>query len=598
MRYALRRRRSFFVLFCLLGLFLLFTSAKRGQPIQSLGIAAAPQPPPPEPNVQSGSLLHPKGPHTSISNPMPQSGDQKLLILLVDFSDQPGLFTGEQWQQSFFGEAGFTEYYTENSYNQLRYTGDIVGMAANASTINSASVSYIRLPHPITYYADGRYGFKTGSLQFPRNNAGVVTHALQALDAAGFDFSPYADPSTNHVENLVIIFGGRPHVYTRDPVNSLEATGYSLTASGAPEFVSTGGQRFDNFTFCPDQEGSNPGAIAHIGICVHEHGHSLGMPDLYDFSYTTSGVGRYDVMGYGAYGATSGLRPFHFGAFSKAYLGWVQTTVIDAAPAVISLQPAETAPSIIKLLPAGQATSGEYFLLENRQPLGFDRDWLSSGYCAGLYIWHIDQTVIEQFARANLVNSPLLANGPDHPGVKVVEADGGNDLIHPPLTYGACSDAWSVGQTWNSQTLPSTQLWSGAESGISLTVQSAQAGVITLAIERTNGTQTAPTDTATPTATSPAMASATSPATVTATPSATPAFATPTAVTPTVAASPATPLTPTKEPTDTPNLETPAPTPVPPTPTLLQNVTSTPQGISTPGAPKLWQIYLPFAQRD
>ena len=126
---------------------------------------------------------------------MPQVGDQKLLILLVDFSDQPGLFIGQQWQQSFFGAGGFTDYFAETSYNQLRYTGDIVGMNGDAPVVNSPAVHYIRLPNPISYYADGRYGFKTGAAQFPRNNVGVVSHALQALDDAGFDFTPYADPA-------------------------------------------------------------------------------------------------------------------------------------------------------------------------------------------------------------------------------------------------------------------------------------------------------------------------------------------------------------------------------------------------------------------
>ena len=256
---------------------------------------------------------------------------------------------------------------------------------------------------------------------------------------------PTLIPPTSQVENLLVIFGGRPHVYTRDPVNSLEATGYSLSAAGAPRFVSTGGQTFNNFTFCPDQEGSNPGSMAHIGICAHEHGHSLGMPDLYDFSYTTSGVGRYDLMGYGAYGVTDGLRPFHFGAFSKEFLGWVRPTLVQSATAVIALRPAEIAPDLVKLVPNGQVDSAEYFLLENRQPLGFDQDWMSGNYCPGLYIWHVDQDIVELYRRPDLVNSPLVPNGPAHPGVVVLEADGGNEA-HPstvqPGCVQRCLDRW------------------------------------------------------------------------------------------------------------------------------------------------------------
>ncbi|MEZ4656716.1 MAG: immune inhibitor A [Caldilineaceae bacterium] len=466
---------------------------------------AAPLPPPLVPQVWASSKQQVALNPLSIGEPMPQSGDQILLILLVDFVDQPGLFSGQQWRDSFLGAEGFAAYFAETSYDQLRYTGDIVGMDGGAPVVNGQSVSYIRLPNPITFYADGLYGFKTGAHQFPRNNAGVVTHALQALDDAGFDFAPYADPITNRVENLLIVFGGRPHVYTRDPVNSLEATGYSLSAAGAPVYVSSGGQAFDNFTFCPDQEGSNPGALAYIGICVHEHGHSLGLPDLYDFSYLTSGVGRYDVMSYGAYGVTSGVRPFHFGAFSKAFLGWVQPTLVLSDTTVIALPPVESAPELVKLVPNGRVNSAEYFLLENRQPLGFDRDWISGGYCPGLYIWRVDQNVVDQFSWTNLVNSPLLPYGPPHPGVMVLEADGGNNLIQPPFTYGECSDAWTAGQIWNSTSTPTSRLWNNADSGISLTVQSAQNSIVTLTIGLDNvapvGETPTPIPTADPTAT-------------------------------------------------------------------------------------------------
>ncbi|MEZ4712634.1 MAG: M6 family metalloprotease domain-containing protein [Caldilineaceae bacterium] len=538
-------------------------------------------PPPVKPEVWASSIQEYDLNPLSIGEPMPQTGDQKLLILLVDFVDQPGLFSGQQWRDSFFGAAGFAAYFAETSYGQLRYAGDIVGMAGGAPAVNTQSVSYVRLPHPITFYADALYGFKTGAHQFPRNNAGVVTHALQALDNAGFDFAPYANPTTQQVENLLIIFGGRPHVYTRDPINSLEATGYSLAAAGAPVFVSSGGQTFDNFTFCPDQEGSNPGALAHIGICVHEHGHSLGLPDLYDFSYLTSGVGRYDVMSYGAYGVTSGVRPFHFGAFSKEFLGWVQPTLVQSDTTVIALGPAETEPAIVKLVPNGRLDSAEYFLLENRQPIGFDRDWISGGYCPGLYIWRVDQNVVDQFSWSNLVNSPLTPYGPQHPGVMIVEADGGNNLIHPPFTYGECSDAWPTAQMWNSTSLPSTRLWNNADSGISLTVQSAHDNMITLTIELDNvapvGATPTPVATSTPTLGTTPTASATPTSISTPTQTPTPSV-TPVAIITATESQTETPMA-------TPSSETPGPVIVTSTPV------TTPTGLS----PKPSRLYLPIA---
>jgi M6 family metalloprotease-like protein len=342
-------------------------------------------------------------------------------------------------------------------------------MQAGVAVTNSAQVGYIRLPQPITYYADGQYGFNVNPGQFPKNNGGVVYHALQALDGAGFDFAPYANPTTHHVDNLMVIFGGSAYAYTGDANNSLQATAYRLAWAGAPggQFVTSGGQTLDNYTFCPDQRYALSGEIAHIGICSHEHGHALGMGDLYDMSYTTSGAGYYDVMAYGTYGASGGERPFHFGAVSKEYFGWVTPTVAPPGTHSYRLAPVETHAQIIRLNPNGAANSSEYFLLENRQGLGFDSDWAGAGgLCQGLFIWHVDRTIIDLWL-FNLNTLPS-AGGPPHQGAIVVEADGDFDLIHPPPNYGECSDAWAPGQTWNDNTSPNAHLWDGSPSQLAV----------------------------------------------------------------------------------------------------------------------------------
>jgi M6 family metalloprotease-like protein len=439
----------------------------------------APMAPPPPDIVR---VTHPT-PQTdnsilSIEDPIPRTGDQVLLVVLADFPDRPGLFTGQAWQQFFSDSGGFADYFMETSYNQLRYTGDVVGLSGGTPIVNSASVAYVRLPNPITYYADGMYGFGVG---FPKNSGGVVFHALQALDAAGFDFSPYANPATNKVENLVVIFAGSNFGYTRDPNNSLEATGYRLTDAGGGPYTSTGGLIFDNYTFCPDQ-GRQSGHMAHIGICAHEHGHALGMSDLYDLSLTTSGIGQFGLMGYGLYGVTDGQRPFHFGAFAKEFFGWITPTVVTTGTTTMTLAPAENGANFIKLYPHGNTSSQEYFLLENRQALGFDQDWLIGGLCPGLLIWHVDRNIVENYPYG--VNKPPSVPGaPPHQGVIVVEADGDSDLINPPYTYyGECSDTWGTGRTWDGNSTPNSSLWDGSDSGLSVTVLSQSNDSVTLHI--------------------------------------------------------------------------------------------------------------------
>jgi immune inhibitor A len=442
-----------------------------------------PLPPPPEGRLGISTVPQPDFGIQAIGNPIPRKGDQKLLVILADFPDKAGIFTGQAWRQFFWGAGGFADYFKEISYNQLRYTtiGDVVGISGTVPVTNSVSVAYVRMPNPITYYADGSFGFYG---QFPRNNAGVVYNALQALDTAGFDFSPYANPTTKEVENLIVIFAGRSHGYTRDPVNSLEATAYSLTDAAGSKYTSQGGQTFDNYTFCPEQTNypGYPDQIARIGICMHEHGHALGIPDLYDLSYTTSGVGKFDSMGYGLYGATDGLRPFHLSTFSKEFAGWITPTVFLSGTYVITLGPAEAGANFIKLYPHSDPSSNEYFLLENRQPLGFDQDWQSVNLCAGLVIWHVDQNIVQNYSDSDTVNTLASAGGPPHQGVIVVEADGRFDMIKPPPNYGECSDTWTVGRTWDNTSTPNSRLWSGADSKLSVSVLSADSGSVTLGI--------------------------------------------------------------------------------------------------------------------
>lgn len=389
-------------------------------------------------------------------NPVPRTGDQHLLIALVDFPDRKGYFTGEEWFDTFFGEQKFDSYFREVSYDQLRYTGTVVGLLDGEPVENSPEVAYIRLPNPITYYANGNRGFSVGS--FPQNGMGVADHAAQALDDAGFDFGPFADEN-NKVQNFIVVFAGIAAIYTGNLDESLEATAYRISSSKGQQFVSKDGYEIDNYTFCPEQRYSasgnlESGIIAHQGICVHEHGHALGMPDLYDYGYKTTGVGEFDLMGYGTYGGDeTGKIPFHFGAFSKAFLGWVTPTVYDEGSHEVTLKPIVTHPDLVKLYPDGDENASEYFLLSNLQMLGFDKDLdKSPGLCAGLVIWHVDDDQVSSPRRFFRINSQTSSD-PPNPGVTIEEADGNHDLISSPLNFGECKDIWQVGDVWTGKQL-------------------------------------------------------------------------------------------------------------------------------------------------
>ena len=48
--------------------------------------------------------------------------------------------------------------------------------------------------------------------------------------------------------------------------------------------------------------------------------------------------------------------------------------------------------------------------------------------------------------------------------------------------YGECSDTWGTGRTWDDDSTPSSRLWDGSASGLSVTVLSQSGDSVTLRI--------------------------------------------------------------------------------------------------------------------
>jgi len=102
-------------------------------------------------------------------------------------------------------------------------------------------------------------------------------------------------------------------------------------------------------------------------------------------------------------------------AWTKAELGWV-TEVLIAADTIIDISPVVTSDTSY-LLPI--PNTNEYFILENRQPIGSDSMLIREG----LLIWHVDSVL------ARLRGLPLnRVNGMSPYAMALVQADGQNDL--------------------------------------------------------------------------------------------------------------------------------------------------------------------------
>ena len=139
----------------------------------------------------------------------------------------------------------------------------------------------------------------------------------------------------------------------------------------------------------PEREGAsnNSGPIKTIGVFAHEFGHIFGIPDLYDTDGSSEGLGNWCLMAGGAWGGngSSPETPVHMSAWVKKELGWVTPINITSYEDALAVPNVEENPIIYRMWRDG-TTTYQYFLIENRQKIGFDVNIYDSGFL----IFHVD----------------------------------------------------------------------------------------------------------------------------------------------------------------------------------------------------------------
>ncbi len=239
---------------------------------------------------------------------------------------------------------------------------------------------------------------------------------------------------------------------------------------GSPYATSTpaaggGVIRVDDYTIQPvfDCAGQK---LNEIGVFAHELGHGFGLPDLYCTARSCShnGIGEWGLMGGGAWGCRGDnpARPCHMSAWSKSVLGWLDVETLPPGQdlGVRALAPVESSGKAFRV--DAQDGSGEYFLLEHREPLGSDLGL----YAPGLLVWHIDPQWIDQRWAANVVN-----NDATHLGVWLRQADGRNDIETSDFNRGDSGDPFpgiTNATAFHAGSDPASLTHDGGASGLTL----------------------------------------------------------------------------------------------------------------------------------
>ncbi len=306
----------------------------------------------------------------------PLSGSPKSLVILVNFQDLKFTHTAEEFQKML----------TESGYSDNGAVGSCRDyfIACSDSTFSPAFQCY----GPVTV-SEG-YAYYGGTVN-GHNDAHVremIVEACELVSLEGVDMTQFDTNNDGRLDNVFVYYAGH---------NEAEHGGANTIWPHRSIVIS--GERVDgkliyDYSCTSELRGASGNTMCGIGTFCHEFGHVLGLPDYYDTDnsarYT---IGTWDIMSSGNYNG-GGKTPPCYNAGERFQLGWLQPVQLDE-PGPYELAPLETSNQAYLIAAKNHnmswsyADPNEYWLLENRQHVGWDTP-SSAIDGTGMLIWHID----------------------------------------------------------------------------------------------------------------------------------------------------------------------------------------------------------------
>ena len=284
----------------------------------------------------------------------PVIGKKKVLCVLVDFSDKNFSKTKKDFEElmnkpnyNVDGAKGSVrDFYLENSYGKLDLTTEVVGP--------------FTLSHSASDFVNKKKGLE------------LADEVVSEMFDKDFDFKKYA--VDGKLELFYIIYAGND--------NDIGGFKSNLDSPVIHDGV-------EIFSYACSSELRDNSDITRIGVICHELGHLLGAPDYYDTQKADDihfcGTGKWDLMAAGSHN-NEGITPAHFNIYQKIRFGWVVPKIINSKIQVEDMPNSAENPIVYKL---PTPVAGEYYLLENRQQVGFDEHLPGHG----LLIYHVHKDI-------------------------------------------------------------------------------------------------------------------------------------------------------------------------------------------------------------
>jgi len=354
---------------------------------------------------------------------MPTTGTVKIPVILISFQDTPNINSKLNITNKIFGNGDVLSYpleslrnfYKRSSYNKLNIKGNVLGWYKTAyprSEVESKGI----------------------------NN--LIMEVLDYYDSKGHDFSQYDNDNDGDIDYLVVIWAGEHGEWA------------SFWWAYQSEFNNSNykidGKKLGKYSW--QWESYNyPYGKFDPSTLIHETGHALGLPDLYDYEEGTGpegGVGGLDMMD-SVWGDHN--------CFSKFMLGWIEPLVIQSGESQLSLNPSSLSEDALIIFPGASKDNffGEFFMVQNRSRIGNDKKIPNDG----LIVWHVDSTLDENGNNFKFDNSYS-----EHKYLKLMQADG-LDQIEDKQKADA-GDFFVDGKMFTPATDPNSSRYDGSNTGV------------------------------------------------------------------------------------------------------------------------------------
>jgi M6 family metalloprotease-like protein len=383
-----------------------------------------------------------------------------LLLIRVEFNDFKFHNDATTWSNKIFGtsEGELNHYYDEISYGEFQFA-----KAIESDGVNNDGIVTVLLNenHP-----------GDGDIEFIPRLVSAINASDSSINFSQYDKNGDAKLSKSELQVMFIVAGGEA-AYGDAP--AVWAHAWCIRSGTAPivDGVAVSECGTGGYSRFGERQGDHD---ATIGVIAHELGHAAhGLPDLYDTSGNSRGIGLFGLMATGSWASKpgdlyAGTTPTHMSAWGKHVLGWGETIEANGTTDY-SLKSNDMADfNMIKITTADPR---EYFLVENRSINGYDRalNIIQGAYNGGLAIWHIDEN---QFSNSN----------ENH---KLVDLEEMNDAgLDTRAHRGHANNLMFAGNAteFTRSTTPNSNNYSNTATGIEITNASIQGEVMTLTVKK------------------------------------------------------------------------------------------------------------------